>query len=80
MVARRGGQPLLTLCPSLMNRGEAEHFILETQLFLLEPVEQDIVGVGPLLLGVDLSLESGMLGCECLDVCLVHCVIPFPGK
>ena len=51
---------------------QAEHLVLDAELFLLELVEKHVVGVGSPLFGIDLSLKSGMLGCEGLDVCFFH--------
>ena len=60
--------------------GQAEHFILEAELFFLELVKKDVVGVGSLLFLVDPRLKSGMLLFESLDVCLFHrASFPFIG-
>ena len=62
---------------SLVN--QAQHLVLDPQFFLLESVKKHIVWLGPLLFGVDLGLKSSMLGCERVDVCIFHRVIPFAG-
>lgn len=38
-----------------------DQFILESQLFLFQPVEQGIVGVGAVLFKFDLRMERRML-------------------
>ncbi len=50
----------------------AGEFVLEPQLFLLEAVENGFVGVGAVRFNVDLGMERCMLGCEGLDVSIVH--------
>jgi len=51
--------------------------VLEPQLFFLEAVEDGLVGVGAVLFYVDLGMERRMLGCEGLDVSIVHRSISF---
>jgi hypothetical protein len=55
----------------------AGKFVLEPQLFLLEAVENGFVGVGAVLFNVDFNMERCMLGCEGLDVSIVHRSISF---
>ena len=50
----------------------ADQRILQFQLFLFQAHQQAFVGVWPVLLGVDLSVERGVFRCECLDIGFVH--------
>jgi hypothetical protein len=51
--------------------------VFKPEFLFLELMENDIVGVWPVLLIVDLGLERGVLGCDCLDLSFVHRSISF---
>ena len=55
----------------------AGNCVFQRQFLFLEPVKQGVVGVGAMLFKIDLGMERRMLGCEGLDVCLVHRSISF---
>jgi hypothetical protein len=55
----------------------AGKFVFQPQLFLLEAVENGFVGVGAVLFNDDLSMDRCVLGCEGLDVSIVHRSISF---
>ena len=55
----------------------ASQHVFEPQFFFFQLVEDDVVGVGPVLLVIDSCLERGVLGCDCLDLSLVHRSISF---
>ena len=46
--------------------------VFQPEFLFLELMEDDVVGVRPMLLAVDLGLERGVLGCDCLDLSFVH--------
>jgi hypothetical protein len=50
----------------------ADQLIFDPELFLLEFVKADIVGVGAVFLFVDERLELGMLLFEGIDLRLIH--------
>jgi hypothetical protein len=55
----------------------ADHRILESEFFFLQSRQQIFVGVRPVLFRINLSVKSGMLGCDRLDVSFVHRSISF---
>jgi len=53
------------------------YLVLEPQLLSLKAVENGFVGVSTVLFNVDFGMERCMLGCEGLDVSIVHRSISF---
>ena len=51
--------------------------IFQPEFFFFELMENDLVGVRPVLFAVDLGLERGVSGCDCLDLSFVHRSISF---
>lgn len=57
----------------------AGELVLEPQLFFLQLVEKVFVGVGAVFFLVDPGVKRCVLGCQFLDMCLVHRRSSFPG-
>ena len=55
----------------------ADQFVLQPKLFLLQARQQVHVRVRAVLFGVDNCVKSGMFGCDCLGMGLVHRSISF---